>query len=142
VPASPGVAEPAGTGSPPAPSPPHFAHESERQFADLLDFYGVAWEYEPRTFVLDRDAEGRPTRAFCPDFFLPAYQLFIELTTLSQKLVTRKNAKVRRLRELHPDVSIKVLYRRDYLSLMDKYGLVASADGETPAPDPPVASPA
>lgn len=118
-----------------------FAHESERQFAALLDFYGIEWEYEPRTFVLDRDPEGRPTRAFCPDFFLPAYDLFIELTTLSQKLVTRKNAKVRRLRELYPDVAIKVLYRRDYLSLLDKYELPAPAEPETPPPGPPVASP-
>lgn len=119
---------------PPAASSsiPHFAHESERRFATLLDFYGIEWEYEPRTFVLDRDPEGRPTRAFCPDFFLPAYDLFIELTTLSQKLVTRKNAKVRRLRALYPEVAIKVLYRRDYLSLLDKYDL---AGRETPHPD-------
>ncbi|MDP8987794.1 MAG: hypothetical protein M3N11_05535 [Actinomycetota bacterium] len=125
------VPGPAPAASPPARSSPHFAHESERRFAALLDFYGIEWQYEPRTFVLDHDPEGRPTRAFCPDFFLPAYDLFIELTTLSQKLITRKNAKVRRLRELHPDVSIKVLYRRDYLSLLDKYGL---GGGETPPP--------
>jgi hypothetical protein len=120
---------------------PRFAHDSERRFAELLDFYGVEWEYEPRTFVLDRDARGNPTRAFCPDFFLPAYQLFIELTTLSQKLVTRKNAKVRRLRELHPEISIKVVYRRDYLSLLDKYDLAASTDHHWSPSRPPVASP-
>ena len=100
-----------------------FAHPSERQFARLLDFYGVAWEYEPQTFVLDRDAEGRPTRAFSPDFFLPDHGCFIELTTLNQKLVTKKNAKVRRLRELHPEVNVKVVYQRDYRSLSAKYGL-------------------
>jgi hypothetical protein len=100
-----------------------FAHNSERQFAKLLDFYDIAWEYEPRTFVLERDRDGNPAQAFTPDFYLPAYDLFIEITTLNQKLVTKKNRKARRLRELHPDVRIKVLYQRDYLRLLVKYGL-------------------
>lgn len=100
-----------------------FAHNSERQFAKLLDFYGIAWEYEPRTFWLECDRQGRPTQAFTPDFYLPAYDLFIEITTLNQRLVTRKNRKARRLRELHPEVDIQVLYQRDYLHLLVKYGL-------------------
>jgi len=100
-----------------------FAHHSELQLAKLLDFYGVAWEYEPRTFVLDWDRAGAPVQAFTPDFYLPAYDLYIEITTLNQKLVTRKNRKVRRLAELHPDVKVKVLYQRDYVSLLVKYGL-------------------
>ncbi|GAC1312921.1 MAG: hypothetical protein NVSMB12_03830 [Acidimicrobiales bacterium] len=100
-----------------------FAHNSERQFARLLDFYGVAWEYEPTTFVLEWDRQGRPVLAFSPDFYLPAYDLYIEITTLNQKLVTKKNRKVRRLAELHPDVTVKVLYQRDYLNLLVKYGL-------------------
>jgi hypothetical protein len=99
-----------------------FAHNSERQFAKLLDFYAIAWEYEPRTFVLERDSEGNPAQAFTPDFYLPAYDLFIEITTLNQKLVTKKNRKARRLQELY-DVSVKVLYQRDYLQLLVKYGL-------------------
>jgi hypothetical protein len=100
-----------------------FAHESERQFARLLDFYGVAWQYEPVEFALESDAEGRPVQGFRPDFYLPAYDTFIEITTLNQRLVTRKNRKVRRLRELHPEVDIKVLYQRDYLNLLVKFGL-------------------
>jgi hypoxanthine phosphoribosyltransferase len=100
-----------------------FAHNSERQFAKLLDFYGIEWEYEPRTFTLERDRDGRPAQAFSPDFYLPAYDLYIEITTLNQKLVTKKNRKARRLRELHPEVRIKVLYQRDYLHLLVKYGL-------------------
>ena len=100
-----------------------FAHNSERQFAKLLDFYGIVWDYEPRTFTLERDREGRPVQAFTPDFYLPAYDLYIEITTLNQKLVTKKNKKARRLVEQHPDVSIRVLYQRDYLHLLVKYGL-------------------
>jgi len=100
-----------------------FAHNSERQFAKLLDFYAIAWEYEPRTFVLERDRAGHSVQAFTPDFYLPVYDLFIEITTLNQKLVTKKNRKARRLTELFPDVQIKVLYQRDYLHLLVKYGL-------------------
>lgn len=100
-----------------------FAHNSERQFAKLLDFYGIAWDYEPRTFTLEHDRAGRPAQAFTPDFYLPAYDLYIEITTLNQRLVTKKNRKARRLRELHPDVEVRVLYQRDYLHLLVKYGL-------------------
>ena len=115
----------------------HFAHNSERQFAKLLDFYNIAWDYEPRTFALAWDRDGRPSQAFTPDFYLPAYDVYIEITTLNQKLVTKKNRKAHRLRELHPDVQIRVLYQRDYLHLLVKYGLEppsqlagADADGE------------
>jgi hypoxanthine phosphoribosyltransferase len=115
----------------PLPEPEHpvtadevaFAHNAERQLAKLLDFYGIVWRYEPRTFVLEWDDAGNATMGFTPDFYLPAYDLFIEITTLSQKLVTKKNAKVRRLRELHPDVQVRILYQRDYLGLLAKYGL-------------------
>jgi hypothetical protein len=89
----------------------------------LLDFYAIVWEYEPRTFVLARDRDGNPVQAFSPDFYLPAYDLYIEITTLNQKLVTKKNRKARMVQELYPDVSVRVLYQRDYLHLLVKYGL-------------------
>ena len=100
-----------------------FAHNSERQFAKLLDFYNIAWDYEPRTFTLEWDRDGKPAQAFTPDFYLPAYDIYIEITTLNQRLVTKKNRKARRLREQYPDVQIRVLYQRDYLHLLVKYGL-------------------
>jgi hypothetical protein len=100
-----------------------FAHASERQFARLLDFYQIGWEYEPTSFDLEQDHDGNVIQRFTPDFYLPAYDLYIEITTLNQKLVTKKNRKVRRLRELYPQVSCKIFYQRDYLSLVTKYGL-------------------
>ena len=113
-----------------------FAHNSERQFAKLLDFYGITWDYEPRTFTLDLDADGNPAQAFTPDFYLPAQDLYIEITTLNQKLVTKKNRKARRLVELFPEVQIKVLYQRDYLSLLVKYGLELPSQLEEPIDSP------
>ena len=106
-----------------------FAHASERQFARLLDFYQVEWRYEPTSFDLERDRKGNIVQRFTPDFYLPAYDLYIEITTMNQKLVTKKNRKVRRLRETHPHVKCKVFYQRDYLSLVMKYGL---EDGRRP----------
>jgi hypothetical protein len=100
-----------------------FAHNSERQFAKLLDFYGIEWRYEPDTFVLERDPRGNPLEAFSPDFFLPAYDLYIEITTLKQKLVTKKNRKVRKLQAKYPGTNVTILYQRDYLNLLVKYGL-------------------
>jgi hypoxanthine phosphoribosyltransferase len=100
-----------------------FAHESEHRFARILDFYGVQWEYEPVEFALEWDGDGRPTSGFRPDFWLPEPGLFVELTTLNQRLVTKKNGKVRRLAHLYPDVRVTLLYQRDTLTLLAKYGL-------------------
>ncbi|MGI8427540.1 MAG: hypothetical protein ACR2FO_09245 [Actinomycetota bacterium] len=108
-----------------------FAHNSERQFAKLLDFYQIEWEYEPTSFVLEWDSNGLPTQRFRPDFYLPEYKTYIEITTLSQRLVTKKNRKVRRLAELHPDVSCKIFYQRDYLHLLIKYGLEQPSQTQT-----------
>ena len=100
----------------------------------MLDFYGIVWEYEPRTFVLETNGDGQPAQAFAPDFHLPAYDLYIEITTLNQKLVTKKNRKLRLLRELYPDVKVKMFYQRDYLALLVKYGL-EQPDQLEPVPD-------
>jgi hypothetical protein len=103
--------------------PVRFAHRSEAEFARILDFYGIRWEYEPRSFPLRWDDRGRVTESFNPDFYLPDLDLYIEITTLKQSLVTRKNRKVRRLRELYPDVHLKIFYGRDFRQLLLKYGL-------------------
>lgn len=112
-----------------------FAHDSERRFARILDFYGVSWEYEPVAFTLGWDEQGRPTSGFRPDFWLPAQRLFVELTTMNQPLVTKKNGKVRRLRELYPEIRVKVLYQRDTLALLAKYGLVGDGLGASRSVD-------
>jgi hypothetical protein len=103
-----------------------FAHESEEEFARILDFYHIAWQYEPRTFVLERDDEGNVTSSFTPDFYLPEHDQYIELTTLKQSLVTKKNRKVRCLRELYPDVNIKILYASDFRKLVEKFAASGS----------------
>jgi bifunctional protein TilS/HprT len=101
--------------------PSSFGHSSEEEFAKLLDFYRIEWLYEPRSFPLawhnDKIAE-----MFTPDFYLPELDLYIELTTLKQSLITEKNRKLRRLRELYPEINIRLLNKNDYLRLLAKYG--------------------
>ena len=103
--------------------PPQFQNGAELECAKILDYYAVPWEYEPRTFVLEQDDEGRITEAFTPDFFLPEQELFLEVTVMKQSLVTRKNRKLRKLRELYPDVRIKLFYKRDIQRLAERYRL-------------------
>ncbi len=104
---------------------PAFAHPSEAEFASILDFYQLAWEYEPRSFPLRHGADGRVVESFSPDFYLPELDLFIELTTLKQSLVTKKNRKLRRLRELYPDINNTRLTPRDYPTRLSKNALQA-----------------
>lgn len=102
---------------------PLFAHPSEAEFARMLDFYQIKWLYEPKTFPLEWDSEGTVTEAFSPDFYLPEQDLYLELTTQRQKLVWKKNKKIRRLKEIYPDLQIKVIYGRDFKGLLKKYGI-------------------
>jgi hypoxanthine phosphoribosyltransferase len=103
--------------------PPRFANKAELECAKVLDYYGVPWEYEPKTFVLEEDAEGRTIEAFKPDFYLPEQDLYVEVTVMKQSLVTRKNRKLRKLRERYPDVRIKLFYKRDIERLAERYQL-------------------
>jgi hypoxanthine phosphoribosyltransferase len=102
---------------------PRFANDAERECAKVLDFYRVPWDYEPRTFVLERDEEGRISEAFTPDFYLPEQDLFLEITVMKQRLVTRKNRKLRKLRARYPGVQIKLFYKRDIERLAQRYRL-------------------
>jgi hypothetical protein len=106
-----------------------FAHASEAEMARILDFYAVRWDYEPHTFPILWNLDGAVVESFSPDFYLPELDLYLEMTTLRQKLVRKKNRKLRRLRELYPSVNIKLFYARDFRQLMLKYGQVALADG-------------
>jgi hypothetical protein len=103
--------------------PPRFANPAELEYAKVLDWYGIPWAYEPRTFVLERDAEGRVVEAFTPDFYLPDQDLYLEVTVMKQSLVTRKNRKLRKLRAQYPDVKVKLFYERDFQRLAARFGL-------------------
>lgn len=100
-----------------------FAHASEQRFAAFLDQCHINYAYEAQSFPLARDANGQVTEAVTPDFFLPDYGLYVEITTLKQALVTRKNKKLRKLQALYPDVRVKILYRKQVEALLERYKL-------------------
>ena len=103
--------------------PPRFASPAELECAKVLDYYGIPWLYEPRTFVLEEDEDGRVREAFAPDFYLPEQDLYLEITVMKQSLVTRKNRKLRKMKERYPDVNVKLFYKRDIERLGQRYGL-------------------
>ena len=124
----------------PGSTRPAFAHASEAELARILDFYQVRWEYEPDTFPIGWSMQGDVIESFSPDFYLPDLELYVELTTLKQKLVRKKNRKLRRLRELYPDIRIKLFYARDFRMLLLKFGRLALLDdlsGTTGQATPP-----
>jgi hypothetical protein len=113
----------------PASAPhPQFAHASEAEMARILDFYQVRWEYEPHTFPIVWNLDGDVVESFSPDFWLPDLDLYLEMTTLRQKLVRKKNRKLRRVLELYPDLRVKLFYARDFRALMLKFGKLALVD--------------
>ena len=112
--------------APPREGPlPVFAHASEAEMARILDFYRIRWEYEPHTFPILWNLDGVVVESFSPDFWLPDLDLYLEMTTLRQKLVRKKNRKLRRIHELYPDIRVKLFYARDFRALMLKFGRLA-----------------
>jgi hypoxanthine phosphoribosyltransferase len=114
-------------------SPPRFAHDSEAELARILDYYGVAWRYEPDVFPIAWNVDGAVIESFAPDFYLPDVDLYVELTTLKQSLVRKKNRKLRWMRQLYPEVRVKLFYARDFRALMVKYGRIDFLTGVTAA---------
>ena len=110
----------------------------------ILDFYGITWHYEPHTFPILWNLDGDVVESFSPDFYLPDLDLYLEMTTLRQRLVRKKNRKLRRLREIYPDIRIKLFYARDFRALMLKYGKLGLIDtlsgsaGQVGLPEAPV----
>lgn len=98
-----------------------FMHPSEEEFAHMLDFYRIRWDYEPRTFLLEWDSEGNVVEAFSPDFYLPDQDLYIELTTQKPKQAWRKNRKIRRMKELYPEVNVRLIDKKGFESLLKKH---------------------
>ncbi|MDD5602664.1 MAG: cytidylate kinase family protein [Eubacteriales bacterium] len=107
----------------PPKNTPHFKHPAETEFAGILDMYGIKWVYEPKTFPVSWDAEGNVTLAISPDFYLPSFDTYIEITTMDQKYVTTKNKKIKRLRELYPGININIVYKKDFASLVSRFGI-------------------
>ena len=121
--------------------PPVFAHESERELAELLDEHGLPWEYEPHTFPLEHDDNGRLLEAVTPDFYLPVAGIYIECTEMKPSRAHRKRRKLQKLRMQYGEV-VTYVDRRDFARLRAKYlarkqeGAGTPLTGEGRAADP------
>jgi hypothetical protein len=100
-----------------------FSHPSEEEFARILDFYGIEWRYEPTTFPLEWDRHGNVLEAFSPDFYLVQEDLYVELTTLRPSLMRIKHRKIKRLKELYPEINVKLWDRKDFIHFLERFGL-------------------
>lgn len=107
----------------PLPTKPNFANKSEEEFAKILSFYQIRWEYEPRTFPLAWDSEGNIIESFTPDFYLPDFDLYIELTLQKPRVMSEKLKKIKKLKELYPNIKIKLFYGKEYEKLLAKFGI-------------------
>lgn len=96
-------------------------NSSERELAELLDDAGLPWEYEPHTFPLAHDEDGRLLEAVTPDFYLPDAGLYIECTEMRPQLAHRKRRKLRKLRALYGEV-VTLVGRDEFQLLREKYG--------------------
>lgn len=101
-------------------STPVFKNDTEAEFAKILDMYGIEWMYEPKTFPIEWDEEGNIKMAFSPDFYLPKFDLYLELTTMEQKYVTKKNRKARKVMELYPGTNVRIVYKKDFQELVER----------------------
>lgn len=99
---------------------PVFKNETEEEFARILDMYGIDWMYEPKIFPIEWDSEGNVKMAFSPDFYLPRFDLYLELTTMEQKYVTKKNKKMKMVKELYPGTNIRIVYKKDFVELISR----------------------
>lgn len=108
---------------PPEKKPVVFKHPSEEEFALILDMHDIEWEYEPRTFPIKWDAEGHVIQAFSPDFYLPRFNNYIELTTMDQRYTAAKKKKVDLLKKLYPGTNISIVYKNDFYTLVERFGL-------------------
>ena len=99
---------------------PVFKNDTEAEFAKILDMYGIEWMYEPKTFPIEWDEEGNIKMAFSPDFYLPKFNLYLELTTMEQKYVTKKNKKARMVMDLYPGTNVRIVYKKDFQELVER----------------------
>ena len=104
-----------------ATSSARFAHRSEADFANLFDFFRVDWHYEPRSFPIVWDGDGNVVESFTPDFYLPEFDLYVEVTTAAPRFRTRKNRKLRLLRACYPELRVKLFGKCDVEHVLGKF---------------------
>ena len=96
-----------------------FAHPSEKLFSEHLDLFDIPWVYEPTSFPL-KWGNGSIKKMFTPDFYLPSLNTYIEITTMSQKLITKKSNKIKLAKKLYPNKRFKLINEKEFNDFLTK----------------------
>ena len=96
-----------------------FAHPSEKTFSEHLDLFDIEWIYEPVSFPLEWGS-GSIKKMFTPDFYLPTLNLFVEITTMNQNLITKKRKKLKMAKKLYPNLNFKLFNEKDFYNILSK----------------------
>ena len=89
----------------------YFYSRWEANIARLFNFLGIKWIHQPRTFDLG-------SQTYTPDFYLPDYDIYIEVKNF---LGRYSKIRDRKFRELYPNTKLILLLKKDYLELERKY---------------------
>ena len=95
-----------------------FAHYSEKLFSEHLELFNITWIYEPRSFPL-KWGSGSIKMMFTPDFYLPDYDIYIEITTMNQKLITKKQKKIKLAKKLYPQYNFKLINESKFYNFLN-----------------------
>ncbi len=97
----------------------NFAHQSEKIFSQHLDLFNIKWIYEPKSFPL-KWGSGAIKMMFTPDFYLPEMDIYVEITTMHQKLITKKQKKIKLARKLYPMCTFKLINEQEFYNFLTK----------------------
>jgi hypothetical protein len=97
-----------------------FVTPEEERFERMLRKHSIPWEYESHliTFALDPKI-GVADAGFNPDFYLPEWDIYVELTGGGAASMRKKRSKIRRAVDLYPYLRIRLLDEGD-VSLMEE----------------------
>ncbi len=89
----------------------YFFSRWEANYARLLNYQGIKWIHQPKTFQLK-------SQRYTPDFYLPKENKFIEIKNFLTDYSIRRD---REFRELYPDLKLEMILKDGYMNLQDKF---------------------
>ena len=95
-----------------------FAHKSEEIFAEHLNLFGIDWVYEPVSFPL-KWGSGSIKMMFTPDCYIPSLDVYVEITTMNQNLITKKSKKIKKAKKLYPDKNFKLINEQQFYNFLE-----------------------
>lgn len=89
----------------------YFYSRWEANIARLFNYSDIKWKHQPKIFDLK-------TQTYTPDFYLPEYDMYIEVKNFLWKYSEIRD---RKFRKLYPDINLILLLKKNYLELEKEY---------------------